>query len=92
MLFLSFVPPSAGVFFLVDFDSIMPKHGPGVNDSGLGALLSNEERLDNAVDAMLEQGVFIVRSILELPLFRLTDVLMVSTSLRFTPTRINARS
>lgn len=69
MFFISFVPPSAGVFFVVDFDSIMPKRLEGPNGSVPGTLLSNEERLDGAVAAMLEQGVFIVRSILELPLF-----------------------
>ncbi|GJE91544.1 aspartate aminotransferase like domain-containing protein [Phanerochaete sordida] len=50
---LSFIPPSAGVFFIVDFDPIMP-----TKDSA-GASLGIQERLDAAVAAMLRCGVFI---------------------------------
>ena len=50
----SYTAPSAGVFFLVDFDTIMP-----TKDSA-GAPLAIQERLDDAVSAMLRCGVFIV--------------------------------
>jgi len=50
---LSFVPASAGVFFLVDFDHIMPTVGPA------GEPLSAQGRLGAAVASMLREGVFV---------------------------------
>lgn len=53
-----FVPASAGVFFLVDFDSIMPSTGPD------GDPLSAKARLDAAVASMLQEGIFLVRCLM----------------------------
>ena len=50
-----FAPASAGVFFLVDLDNIMPTASPS------GGALSTQDRLDAAVAAMLRAGVFLVR-------------------------------
>ncbi|EKM52149.1 uncharacterized protein PHACADRAFT_262659 [Phanerochaete carnosa HHB-10118-sp] len=50
---LNFVPASAGVFFLVDFDRIMPTVG------STGEPLSAQARLGAAVASMLREGVFI---------------------------------
>ena len=53
---IRFVPASAGVFFLVDLDSVMPKTGVD------GKTLPDQERVDAAVSAILKAGVLLVTS------------------------------